>query len=202
VVLASSAFFIATMKHRQLPDAIDTELNADGLVICPAVPVSNLYAIAREVKRIADDQHADLLLVGGWDREKHVDYAIPCLIGIETIFPDFERRTFRMIEESQAHHEKILVIFAPRYGEPIGGGQLVTLTSDGTEVSSTDPASAADPDVHSFILPQINVIDAGGKSAYDVPELMNWLPQLIYSDPTPDNPQPQPQVDRPTWRFH
>jgi hypothetical protein len=201
-IFVCCAIWIAAIKHRQLPDAIDSELNADGLVICPAVPVSNLYAIAREVKQIADDQHADLLLVGGWDREKHVDYAIPCLIGIETIFPAFERRTFRMIEESNAHHQKIMVIFNANYGEPAGGDEIVMLRSDGTEVNSNDSATASDPDVHSFILPQINVIDAEGKSAYDLPELSNWLPQLIYPDPTPQDPHPQTQVYRPTWRFH
>jgi hypothetical protein len=148
-VLVCSAFCLAEMKHKQLPDAIETELNADGLVICPAVPVSNLYAIAREVKQIADAQHADLLLVGGWDREKHIDYAIPCLIGIETMFPEFERRTFRMIEESKAHHQKILLIFEPFIGQPVGGGNLVTLRYDGTEVNSNDSSdSDSNPDVH------------------------------------------------------
>jgi hypothetical protein len=201
-VLVGGAFWTAVVKHRQLPDAIDDELNADGLVICPAVPVSHLYAIAREVKQIADAQHADLLLVGGGDKEKDTDYAVPCLTGIETIFPDFERRTFRMIEESKAHHQKILIIFSSDFGQPVGGGNLVTLKPDGTEVNSNDSAgSASDGDLESFILPDIYAVDANGKSAYDVPELSYWLPRLIQPDATAGNPHPQTQVFRPPWRF-
>ena len=141
-MLLCAALFSQVIKEKHLPDAIDSELNPTGFVICPAVPVANLYAIAREVKKVADAQHADLLIVGGGDRQKHVDYAIPALLGIETIFPDFERRTFRMIEESNAKHDKILLIFDPDLGTPVGGGRLVTLTADGTEVNQIQAADA------------------------------------------------------------
>jgi hypothetical protein len=199
-LLACTAFCVAATKRHELPVVIDAELNPDGWVICPAVPVANLYAIAREVKQIASEQHADLLLVGGGDREKDIDYSIPCLTGIETLYPDFERRTFRLIEESHAHHQKILIIFDTNFGRPIAGGQLVTLRPDGTEVNSSD--STSDPNAQPFILPQINVVDANGKSAYDLPELGYWLPRLIQPDPTPENSRSQTQVYRPTWHFH
>ncbi len=195
-MLLCAALILANIKEKHLPDAIDSELNPTGFVICPAVPVANLYAIAREVKKVADAQHADLLIVGGGDRQKHVDYAIPALIGIETIFPDFERRTFRMIEESKAKHDKILVIFDPEVGTPVGGGRLVTLTADGTELNEIKPQT------HSFILPVITMIDAGGRSAYEIPELSYWMPRIIEPKPTPGNPRPAAQVYRPSWSFN
>ncbi len=76
-MLLCAALYFTSVKEKQLPDAIDAELNPPGLVICPAVPVANLYAMAREVKKVADAQHADLLIVGGGDRQKHVDVRHP-----------------------------------------------------------------------------------------------------------------------------
>jgi len=203
VTLLCAAVYLARVKVGQLPEAIDAELDAPGFVICPAVPVANLYAMAREIKKVADAQHADLLIVGGGDQQKHVAYAIPALIGIETIFPDFERRTFRMIEESKAKHDKILVIFEPSVGTPVGGGRLVELTDDGTEVNARDPMdSDGKSQTHSFILPVITMIDANGRNAYEIPELSDWMPRLITPKPTAQNPNPGPQVYRPVWRFH
>ena len=195
-MLLCAALFFQNIKQKHLRDAIDSELNPTGFVICPAVPVANLYAIAREVKKVADAQHADLLIVGGGDRQKHVDYAIPALLGLETIFPDFERRTFRLIEENNARHDKILLIFDPELGTPVGGGRLVTLTTDGTEVNEIQPQT------HSFILPVITMIDAHGRNAYEIPELSYWMPRIIEPKPTPGNPKPAPQVYRPPWSFN
>ncbi len=124
------------------------------------------------------------------------------MLGIETIFPDFERRTFRLIEESKAKHQKILIIFNPDLGTPVGGNRLVELTDDGTEVAANESAnSTSGPETHSFILPEITMIDAAGRNAYEIPELQNWLPPISVPDPTPQNPNPQPQVYRPPWRF-
>ena len=202
-ILLCTAICIVNFKQKHLPDAIDAELNPNGFVICPAVPVADLYAVAREVKKVADAQHADLLLVGGGDRQKHVAYAIPALLGLETIFPDFERRTFRLIEESRARHDKILIIFDTYFGAPIGGGRLVTLTADGTELPENNSQdSASGVPTHSFILPVITLIDAHGHNAYELPELSYWMPRLIHPDPTPGNPNPATQVYRPPWAFH
>jgi hypothetical protein len=101
-----------------------------------------------------------------------------------------------MIEESHASHDRILVIFNPELGTPVGGGRLVTLTADGTEVNEITPQT------HSFILPVITMIDAHGRNAYEIPELSYWMPRIIHPDPTPGNPDPAPQVYRPPWSFH
>ena len=55
---------------------------------------------------------------------------------------------------------------------------------------------------HSFILPEINVIDAHGHNAYELPEFSYWMPRMIQPDPTPGNPHPSTQVYRPPWAFH
>jgi hypothetical protein len=158
--------------------------------------------MAREIEKVADVQHADLLIVGGGDPQKHIAYAIPASLGIETIFPGFERRTFRMIEESKAKHDKILLIFDPYRGTPVGGGRLVELTSDGTEASASNPPdSGGKLQTHPFILPVITMIDADGHNAYEIPELAYMMPQLIVPEATPGNPKPEPQVYRPPWQF-
>jgi hypothetical protein len=200
-VLLCAALYFLRAKEKNLPDAIEAELDAPGFVICPAVPVADLYAMAREIKQVADAHHADLLIVGGGDPQKHVAYAIPALLGIETIFPDFERRTFRLIEESKAKHDKILVIFNPYFGTPVGGDRLVELTSDGTEVSAGNSSGGGTSETHSFILPEITMIDANGRNSYEIPGLANWMPQLFTPDPTPGNPKPGLEVVRPPWRF-
>jgi hypothetical protein len=201
-MLLCAALYFLRVKERQLPEAIDAELDTPGFVICPAVPVANLYAMAREIKKVADAQHADLLIVGGGDPQKHIAYAIPALLGIETIFPDFERRTFRMIEESKAKHDKILLIFDPYRGTPVGGGRLVELSADGTEVSASDPPDpSGKSQTHPFILPVITMIDADGRNAYEIPELVYMMPQLTVPEATPGNPKPEPQVYRPPWQF-
>jgi hypothetical protein len=108
-----------------------------------------------------------------------------------------------MIEESKAKHDKILVIFEPSVGTPVGGGRLVELTDDGTEVNARDPMdSDGKSQTHSFILPVITMIDANGRNAYEIPELSDWMPRLITPKPTAQNPNPGPQVYRPVWRFH
>ena len=138
-ILLCAAICIVNFKQKNLPDAIDAELNADGFVICPAVPVANLrHAIAREGEKSRGC--SPRRSVAGRRRrfrQKHVAYAIPALLGLEAIFPDFERRTFRLIEESHARHDKILVIFETYFGVPAATAHRhVTLTADGTGISA------------------------------------------------------------------
>ena len=191
-LLAVAAIAAAIFNIRRIPDTIDAELNADGFVICPAVPVADLYAMARQIKNAADAQHADLLIVFGDDRQKHIDYAIPALLNLETLFPDFERRTFRFIEESRLKHYNILIMFNPRLGTPVTASRLATLTPDGAELP---PHTTSTTPTHFFILPAINVLDAHGQSLYDLPNFRYILPRLIPAA-TPDNPRPYPLVDR------
>jgi hypothetical protein len=201
------ALYTYHIRAQQQPDAIREEYEAGlrGGVVCPAIPVDQFYACAREIKKIADATHADLLIVGGGDRNKHISYALPAVLGMESLYPDFERRTFRLTEEFARKHDKILSISFPIPGMArAGGGFTVTLDADGNPIpppSSTAPSrgSANSPSPsgrHVVVVPVIYMFDAKGHSIYDVPELRGRIPGIYVPKATPADPNPEPQV----WR--
>jgi len=129
------------LRSAALPAEISREVNATGSVVCPAIPVAQFYATAREVQKIAEKEHADLVLVGGGDRMKHLAYALRPVIGIDAIYGPWERRAWRMIEESTAHHEAILFInhSMPPGATAAGGGKTVTADEHGNAVADLPP---------------------------------------------------------------
>ncbi len=179
-ILFFVGLYVFVLKQQQRHAAIIAEVDAPGFVICPAIPVSQIYATAGEVKRIAAAHHADLLIVGGGDRQKNLAYAIPALVGIETLFPDFERRGFRLVEENSAAHDNILFIHYNVAGASRAGGGIVVKVDD--EGNLFDPrtaaAAAANAHLHSIVVPPIDVLPAHGSNAYHLAELRYRMPRL------------------------
>lgn len=183
-------------KRQQLPTVVDEEVRAGGT--CPAVPVELIYATAREVQRIAQAQHADLVILGGGDREKDFTYAIPAITGIETLYPPFERRTWRWVEERAARHQAILFIAMPVPGATMaGGGNSVWCDADGNRVP-TPPVGSSTTGLHRVTVPPIMMMPAGGRSAYDVAPIRSRARLLNVFTPaaTPADPHPGLRVAR------
>jgi hypothetical protein len=196
--LVVAAVHVYNFKQQQMPRAVNAEVLATGRVVCPAVPVEDMYAIARELQKIRDATHADLLLVGGGDREKDIAYAMPALVeGLETMFPAWERRTWRMVEEFRKPHDKILMIAMSASGATrAGGGNVVTFDGDGNLVEKPPNPRPAGAKYHSYVVPMIYMVPAQGKSIYRMPDISGELPSVYQPRATPANPHPTLQVLR------
>jgi hypothetical protein len=118
--------------------------------------VAELEASARVIEAIARSQHVPVILFPT-DRGKALNYALPALTSgaCETLFPHYERRTWRLEEEARTIRPKILVYIddAPRLFL-----FAKDLFPDATLVSES---------------PQVMCIDPGGKSMIDVAKIFD-----------------------------
>ena len=101
-------------------------------MVCQPVAVDELYAIAREVQKAAELYDAELVVVGGND--KQIAYALPALTDIETLYvipSAFDRRTWRFIEESTTKRNNVLFINYDAGGTTVGGDMTILVDADG-----------------------------------------------------------------------
>jgi len=98
---------MAMSKNRVLVDEI-TEITGNAQVARP-VPVEELMHMAKEIQGVADREHVSLVVINGYDGRKW-DYTLPEVTTCETLFPSYERRTWRLKEECYPRYEKILVM--------------------------------------------------------------------------------------------
>ncbi len=113
-------------------------------VVCAPISVDQLYAIGREVQKTAQATKADLLIVGGGG-DKWLAYAIPALTSLETIYlgpQSFERRTWRVIEETRIPRNNVLTINYNLGGSLAGGNTTVIVDGNGNPM---DPATLTTP---------------------------------------------------------
>jgi hypothetical protein len=108
--LLVAGLYAFSLKQKELVREIDREVHASGGVVCPQIPIEQFYAVAHELQRIAAENKADLVLVGGGDRWKHLAYALYPVTGIDAIYGPWERRAWRMLQEYGATHEAILFV--------------------------------------------------------------------------------------------
>ncbi len=257
-----AGIFAVNEKIKMMPAVFrDAVQNAQ---ICQPIPVERVYAVAREVQKVADAQGADFLAVGS---EKYFAYLLPALTTCETLNPSFERRTWRLIEENSPRHAKLLLIHIGG-GTRVGGGP-VRLDEEGNFIENLEPvpdnpapapptpptpttpprtpapapsglgallnlgrtpatnnparsqrgnrgnrgdrgprgtgiseiSSGPQGGTHIVDVPEISVIATDGRSANSVLDsLGEGGPRISSPEPTPENPHPQPLVDRPAWR--
>jgi hypothetical protein len=105
--LVFAGYTVAMNKSRSMKDDI-AEAVEHADVARPA-KVTEAQSLAAAIQKIADAQHVSFVLVVGWDGRKW-DYVLPELTTCETLFPDFERRTWRLEEECRPRYEKIIVL--------------------------------------------------------------------------------------------
>ncbi len=116
-VLAKSA-----LLSSEIADLVS---NAD---IARPVPLAQARRIAAEIQKVADREHISLVLIVGYDGRKW-DYLLPELTTCETLFPNFERRTWRLVEECAPHYGKILLLGnmnGRARGRPMAGTRVST----------------------------------------------------------------------------
>jgi hypothetical protein len=105
--LIFGGYTVAMNKSRSLADDVaDSVENAD---VARPVEVAQAKRLAKAVQKAADAQHISMVLIVGYDGRKW-DYVLPELTTCETLFPDYERRTWRMVEECTPRYDKILVL--------------------------------------------------------------------------------------------
>jgi len=106
LLLAISAGTVAIVKNRALADEI-LDINDEAQVARP-VSVEEVQDLAKAIQKIADKEHVSFVLIVGPDGRRW-DYSLPELTTCETLYPSFERRTWRLVEECQPRYDKILV---------------------------------------------------------------------------------------------
>ncbi len=98
---------VVVKKNKTLADDI-ADINDDATAARP-VTVEEALHIARGVQAVADKEHISLVIISGYDGRKW-DYTLPELTTCETLFPSYERRTWRLIEECYPRYDKIMVL--------------------------------------------------------------------------------------------
>lgn len=101
------AAHVVMQKNRTLADDI-ADINDDSQVARP-VTVDETLHIARAVQAAAEREHISLVVISGYEGRKW-DYTLPELTTCETLFPNYERRTWRLEEECYPRYDKILVL--------------------------------------------------------------------------------------------
>jgi hypothetical protein len=98
---------VVVQKNKTLDDDI-ADINDDAHAARP-VTIEETMHIAKAVQAAADREHVSLVVIAGYDGRKW-DYTLPELTTCETLFPDYERRTWRLKEECYPRHDRILVL--------------------------------------------------------------------------------------------
>ena len=121
-------------KNKTLADDIG-DINDDAQVARP-VPIEEGTHIAKAVQAVADKEHISFVLISGYDGRKW-DYTLPELTTCETLFPTYERRTWRLVEECYPRYDKIMVLGTIPFRR---SAHFPTHT-----IASRDPPIAVDP---------------------------------------------------------
>ena len=147
-------------REKEMPIAVEREVNASrytsGYIVCPAIPVEQFYATAREVKKVAEATHADFLLVAGGDRQKHIAYALAPVTGIEAAYPiEWERRARVLLDQYKKPHQAVMLITypTPPGATVAGGGKTVWLNEDGDPIENV-PATTRLHGTEPYSLPK------------------------------------------------
>jgi hypothetical protein len=102
-----SAGVIAVGKNKALAEEVK-DINGNAQVARP-VSIEETERIAKAIQAAADKEHLSFVLIVGFDGRKW-DYSLPEMTSCETLFPAYERRTWRMVEECYPRYDKILVL--------------------------------------------------------------------------------------------
>lgn len=98
-------------KQQLLPSQIAQETS--NIEILKLIDVEQARQVAQRVQAAADSEDAHFMLLTG-DGKKW-DYLLPVLTDCETLFPHYERRTWRLLEECAPRYDRILVMDATLY---------------------------------------------------------------------------------------
>ena len=111
-------------KYRSMPGEIEAALQSTGPMEVMAVGEAQKYAAAIDAAALRE--HADMVLLGNYN-DKQWAYCLPLWTRCETLYPIWDRRTWRFHEENRPRHDRILLIdlqfyvmaVARGYGHPV-----------------------------------------------------------------------------------
>ncbi|HUO11022.1 MAG TPA: hypothetical protein VM008_22170 [Phycisphaerae bacterium] len=104
--LVGLALFTSHRNAQASPHTVAMEL--DNVEVLQVIDVGEARNIARAVQSAADSQSAHFVLLVG--NQKRWTYLLPTLTDCQTLYPDYERRTWRLNEESFPRYKRILVM--------------------------------------------------------------------------------------------
>jgi hypothetical protein len=106
MVVAGLAILAAYRKHDLMPGQLNSA--SVDVQLVRLIEVAQARDMARHVQAAADSEQASCVLLGddGW----RWNYLLPALTNCETLFPFFERRTWRLHEECLPRYDRILVL--------------------------------------------------------------------------------------------
>jgi hypothetical protein len=107
LVVCCGAGVLAVHAHaRQRPAVIAREVQNVQMV--ELITLVDGWDLAQALQSAADSQKADVVLLVG--NQKRWTYLLPVLTHCQTLYPAYERRTWRLVEESLPRHERVLVL--------------------------------------------------------------------------------------------
>ena len=103
--------FASHQNAQTMPDAVAWEL--DNVEVLQLIDIAEVRDIAATVQSAASSQQANFVLLVG--NQKRWTYLLPALTECQTLFPHYERRTWRLQEESFPRYKRILVMDRPLF---------------------------------------------------------------------------------------
>ncbi len=175
ILCVAAGWRVALAKNAVLSSEIVT-VNKLSQVARP-VELAEAKQIAQKIdEAVKAHPNVSLVLIVGFDGRKW-DYVLPELTTCETLFPSFERRTWRMVEESVPRHEEILVLGSI----PVRGLVRVVPT---TRISQDPPLA---------------IYKLGGKSVIEFCRAMN-ISMRAFTAPPVSVPSTRPTTNASTQR--
>jgi len=105
-VLFCASIMAARQKAGMLESEVDdAKMNIQAVQL---IDVAQTQERARQVQSAAAAEHAPFALLVGND--KGLDYLLPLFTDCQTLYPHYERRTWRLHEESMPRYHRILIL--------------------------------------------------------------------------------------------
>jgi hypothetical protein len=106
LVCCGAGVLVVRTHANQMPAVIAREVQNVQMV--ELITLVDGWDLAQALQQAADSQKADVILLVG--NQKRWTYLLPVLTNCQTLYPFYERRTWRLVEESVPRHERVLVL--------------------------------------------------------------------------------------------
>jgi len=99
-------------RYNAMPQEIEAALQ--GTMPMEVVDIDEAKVFAVTIDRVAAREHANLVLLAAYYDKKWA-YALPVMSSCDTLYPIWDRRTWRLHEENHPLHERILLLDQQTY---------------------------------------------------------------------------------------
>jgi hypothetical protein len=139
VVLLGVSLYASRQKNQVMPAIVAQELNRVELL--QLIDVQEAHDVAQAVQSAAVAQKSDFVLLVG--NQKRWAYLLPVLTNCQTLYPSYERRTWRLYEESFPKHNRILVMDRPLFDRAASRFPHATVVSQNPFIAAFDTNGAS-----------------------------------------------------------